>query len=410
MSETTQPSPQPANDKSKFIRTYAKDVAALADGKGNAHPKVHTAPPQPQRPAPPVSQPLPEPSPAAAEREATLERLRQKVAASPPLPPPPIIPPPPPKIVVQAPPPPVTPPPVAETLSPIHTYKSDFADRIDQKGATAFSVLAAEQDTQPKTPVVAAKKNNVVLVGAAVALIVLGGGGLGTAVWYVMNSNVLPNSILSAPSLVFADEQIQLTGSGPELMSEIAALANEPLPEGNVLVVYLTEATTTAKGSVSERPLAGGALIKAMQLPAPDILLRNISAESTVGIISAGGEARPFLVFGVTSYERTFAGMLAWEGSMSRDLVTFYPSRGTGGLAPTATTGSIGTSTPVIVEPARAQDAFVDAVVGNHDVRILRDTMGQSLMLYGYVGKDLLILARDEAAYTALLGRLSGKE
>jgi hypothetical protein len=115
-------------------------------------------------------------------------------------------------------------------------------------------------------------------------------------------------------------------------------------------------------------------------------------------------------VFGVTSYERTFAGMLAWERSMMRDLVTLYPSREGGNLTPTATSTIIGTSTPVFVEPIRPQDAFTDAIVANHDVRVLRDTAGQSLVLYGYVGKDLLILARDEAAYAALLGRLSEKE
>jgi hypothetical protein len=414
MSDTPQVSPQPANDKSKFIRTYAKDVAVLAGGKSGAQVKTGVptppAPPivaPPPRPAsPPVRPPLP-PEPSAAEREVTLERLRQKVAASGPLPPPtPVAPPP---VFKASPPPPVAPSNVEEKLSPIHTYKSDFADRIDQKGATTFSVLAAQQDTQSKTPSVK-KKNNLVLVGVSVALIVLGGGGLGAAVWYVMHSNILPGSPLSAPSLVFADEQIQLTGSGTELMSEIAALANEPLPEGNVLVVYLTEATTTAKGVTTETPLAGGALIKTMRLPAPDILLRNISEESTVGIVNAGGETRPFFVFGVTSYERTFAGMLAWERSMMRDLVTLYPSREGGNLTPTATSTIIGTSTPVFVEPIRPQDAFTDAIVANHDVRVLRDTAGQSLVLYGYVGKDLLILARDEAAYAALLGRLSEKE
>ena len=418
MSDTTPVRPQPSSDKSKFIRTYAKDVAALAGGKGGAPIKVSTptppppppprvAPPPPPKPTPPPVRPPP-PQPSAAEREATLERLRQKVEASRPLPPPPVVAPPP---VVKAPPPPppITPPKVEEKLSPIHTYKSDFADRIDQKGASTFSVLAAEQDTQPKA-IVVKKKSSVAAVSIAVALIVLGGGGLGTAVWYVMHSNVLPGSPLRAPSLVFADEQVQLTSSGPELMSELAALANEPLPDGNVLVVYVTEATTTTKGQVIETPRTGGALIKAMQLPAPDILLRNVSEESTVGIVNAGGETRPFFVFGVTSYERTFAGMLAWERSMARDLVTLYPARGEGDLAPSGTSATIGTSTPVFAEPVRPQTAFVDAIVSNHDVRILRDTRGQSLILYGYVGKNLLILARDEAAYAALIGRLSGKD
>lgn len=403
--------PEPGTDKTKFIRTYAKDVALFAGGQGKAH--APQAAPEPV----PTPSPAPAPSPAytppvssdAIEREATLERLRRKVEQSVrDNPPPPI----PPKPVFEEPiaPPPAPIPPVVrenDTLSPLHTYKSDFADQIDQKGASAFSVLAAQQDAKPaQAP--AAKKKNVVLVSAAVALIVFGGVGLATAVWYVMRANTVPGGALSAPSLVFADEQIRLTSSGPDLMSELAALASSPLPEGNVLVVYLSESTTTSKGSVTEVPLAGGALISAMELPAPDILLRNISPESTVGIVHAGEETRPFFVFRVTSYERTFAGMLSWEVSMARDLALLYPARAAGSLSPSGTTAAIGTSTPAYVEPVRPLAAFADAIVANHDVRVLRDTKGQTLMLYGYAQKDLLVLARDEAAYAALIARLSG--
>lgn len=417
MSDTMQSSSQPANNKSKFIRTYAKDVAALAGGPT----KILTEKPAPPAPPPPVKAPSPvRPTPPRAEiqkakpdpeREATLERLRAKVAASPaPAPSPRPAPPPPPPPVFETPTPkPVPPiPPIAsEKPSPIHTYTSDFADRIDERGAATFSVLAAQQDAGPTIPVQTRKKGSAVLVSIAVGLIVLGGAGLATATWYVLKTNTLPGGALSAPSLIFADEQVRLTGSGPDLMSEITALANEPLPEGNVLVLYLTEATTTPKGEAIEVPLAGGALITAMQLPAPDILLRNISEKSTVGIIHSGEETRPFFVFGVTSYERTFAGMLAWERSMGRDLTTLYPARGTGELAPAATSTSIGTSTPVYIEPIRAQDTFIDAIVANHDVRVLKDTKGQTLLLYGYVGKNLLVLARDEVAYSALLSRLA---
>lgn len=410
--------PQPQSDKSKYIRTYAKDVAMLAGGGGAqtppaapkpvpqpTAPKPHSPPPAPKPVPPPQPEPLPTPS-NDEEREATLARLRQKVEESrkamPPPPPTPA-----PRPIPPPPPPPVAPPPPApERPSPIHTYKSDFSEHIDQKGASSFSVLAAEQDAKP-TPAPVAKRRNTGLVVAAIALIALGGAGIGGAAWYVIRTNTLPGAPISAPSLVFADEQVRLTSSGSDLLSELSALANEPLPEGNVLVVYLVESTTDEKGNTVETPLAGGALIRAMQLPAPDILLRNVTGESTVGVASAGGETRPFFVFEVTSYERTFAGMLAWERTMARDLAVLYPAREAGSLLPSATSTAIGTSTPVAPTAALPQAAFTDAVVANHDVRILRDTAGQSLMLYGYVGKDILVLARDEAAFTALLSRLT---
>ncbi|HWU24334.1 MAG TPA: hypothetical protein VN086_01100, partial [Candidatus Paceibacterota bacterium] len=139
-------------------------------------------------------------------------------------------------------------------------------------------------------------------------------------------------------------------------------------------------------------------LIRSMNLSAPDILLRNIDDTSTVGVIRAGSESRPFMILKVNSYERTFAGMLAWEPTMAQDLASFYPPYPP--AASTTATSSVAVATP-------PSTTFTDAVVANYDVRILRDASGRSLLLYGYRGKDTLIIARDEAAFSALLARLS---
>ena len=64
---------------------------------------------------------------------------------------------------------------------------------------------------------------------------------------------------------------------------------------------------------------------------------------------------------------------------------------------------------PVYVPPPPPVDPtdFVDAVVDNHDVRILKDAAGRSLMLYGFKDQQTLIIARDEAAFTLLVDRLN---
>ncbi len=420
----------PQEDKSKYIRTYAKDVAALSGGQGTkaAPPRPDPVPVAPP-PAPVLRMPQaskevaetyrePIAPPTDTDREELFARLKKKVSESaqmeiatpPPIPTPEPVARPEPLFEPVAQPAPAPIPPVVrveETPSRIHTYKSDFADHIDDRGASSFSVLAAQQDAKRATLPSVPKKRNLVFAVSGILLIVLGGVGVATAAWYVMRLNTLPPSGVVVPSLVFADEQVKLRGSGNDLIQQIADLANEPLPEGNVIITYLSESTTTSKGEVREVPLSGGTLIAAMKLPAPDILLRNIAPFSTVGVLSAGGETRPFFIFRVTSYERTFAGMLAWEVSMGRDLAVLYPARGAGNLLPVGTQAPIGTSTPQAVEPVRANTQFEDAIVQSHDVRLLRDTAGNTLMLYGYVDKETLILARDEAAYTHLLTRLA---
>lgn len=423
MSDTTE-------DRSKYIRTYAKDVAALT-GASTARPDAAQTPAA----TPPVPPPakssawgrLEKPirieeaagaSEAAAERAAVLARLRAKldrsaqihIEESAPPPPPPALPPPKPVFAEPPAPPPLPMPPVPPKEvgpSPLHTYTSDFADHIDKRQASTFSVLAAESDAAKKRSTGARKKSLVSSV-LATLLFVIGGVGIAGAYWYVMKLSATPLSPLPVPSLVFADERMKLSGTGPELLRQLADAASEPLVDGNVLVTYLSESTTTAKGEVVETPLAGGALIRALQLPAPDIFLRNVSPASTVGIISAGVETRPFFVFRVTSYERTFAGMLAWEETVGRDLALLYPSYGPPSVNEEAPVINLGTSTPVAAsEPAVPLPYFTDAVVASHDVRVLKDTRGNTLMLYGYADKATLILARDAAAFAALIPRLT---
>ena len=50
---------------------------------------------------------------------------------------------------------------------------------------------------------------------------------------------------------------------------------------------------------------------------------------------------------------------------------------------------------------------FHDEVVSNHDVRIYRDAAGKSILLYGYWNQFTLVIARDPAAFTEILGRLA---
>jgi hypothetical protein len=129
----------------------------------------------------------------------------------------------------------------------------------------------------------------------------------------------------------------------------------------------------------------------------------------------------PFFALRVDSYERTYAGMLTWEPLMARDLALLYPLYPAPELqsepAPIATTTASSTSasattTPAVVRQpvqATARTRFEDEVVANHDVRVLRDTDGRTLILYGYADKRTLLIVRDEASFEALLARLKAE-
>lgn len=305
-----------------------------------------------------------------------------------------------------------------ESPSPLHTYKTDFSDRIDTEKASTFSVLAAQSDaagapTPPQTTQAPSRKSVFIIV-SGILLLVIATGGSYAVYRYVSKKSFVPN-IQTVSSLVFADERVELTSEGGELQRVLLASLAKPLPEKKVRVFYTTESTSTSEGGVVTTILPGGRVLGALQLRAPDLLLRNIAPESTVGAITARNETRIFFILRVLSYERTFAGMLSWEGTMADELSAFYPGFTAPPPPPTVITTTkiikgkrvISTSTVETPAPPYIPPQFTDEIASNHNVRVLKDSYGNTILLYGYRDKSTLIIARNEAAFAELINRLS---
>ena len=473
------PPEQESKDLSQYIRTYAKDVATLSGKgnigavqkpKQNA-PKIAELPEQgvesdgvqfdatDQVYAEPDMSSLTNPNellevesreelnsyvqgqaPVEEAREGILARLRARkdspsmeaqtpsppafvatveepVHAMPPvyrepIPEPTPIAPPPPPIV-----PKTLPPKPADAPSPFHSFSTDFRARTDAASASPFSVLAAEQDAnkQARRAPTPEKKGGLLVVVLGVVLIVGAITGSYALYLYIGARHVVPTVVLHVPSLIFADGYKKLEGTGGDLLQSLAMAASNPIDTGTATVTYVEQPVTGQTGVVAGAPAPGGVLIKELSLPAPDLLLRNIAQESTVGVIHEGGDARAFFILRVSSYERTFAGMLTWEPLMARDLSLLYPlypsdptEQAPVNLNTASTTASSTQPIPTKTQNSVvSKERFEDAVVANRDVRILRDTRGRSIMLYGYADKETLIIARSESAFSALLVRLA---
>lgn len=368
--------PEPPPTTSAVIESDRESILARLRSKVASQPLTVTPPPTPEGSDAPPANLVPE----AAIRAAAPDFSAFTIP------------------VPQTPAQPVTAPAPAPTPSPIHTYSSDFADKIDQKQSSTFSVLAAQSDAGQATGSSKKKKSLVPLL-AGVAMLVVGLGAVLGAYLYVEKGTAVP-MIANVPSLITFDESVELQGTGEVLMQALADVANGGGVSGNVIVTYVTTLPSEEE-TASSIPQPGGKLVDDLNLPAPDILLRNIQDSSTVGVITAGEETRPFFIFKVSSYERTFAGMLGWERNIATDLSQLYPAY----PSPSFQTGTTTASTSPVAVP-NTIITFTDDVVANYDVRILRDSSGRSLIIYGYLGKDILVVARDEAAFAALTSRL----
>ena len=436
MPDADTPQQGDSSEQKRFIRTFAADMEAVQAGEtpdlkplepsktGNTSTpqavEVTPAPEPPQAPAqtsqqtPAPQAPVPSPTPAAEpeeDKEAVLARLRAKVAASTET-----------KAQPQAAPAPTPATPPAQktetpTSSPIHTYSSDFSEKVQDTHASTASILAAQQDAgpAPKAPTRDShSRSGLLFVISGIVLLLLGGAGAYAAYLAYQNR---PLPVVVAPTVtapIFVDERTQLSGTSTALETAIVQSAATPLASDGVRFLYTVTSTSTDQSVFS-----------ALQLPAPSILLRNIDATgSMAGIVQLHGVPSVFFILSVQSYSDTFAGMLSWEGTMARDLARLFPpyptNTATSTVATTTTaTSSVASSTPQATSsttPTQTdtgtfsvlyKPGFFDEVVASHDARAYRDTAGKTLFIYSYANPNTLIIARNEEALTEILSRIS---
>lgn len=368
VTKTTPSGPEPAKT---FIRTLESDMAALKSGG----------------------------IPEFTQIKKKLQEIVMPPALSSPILPPSILPPSGIPTPVPTPTPAVAPPPTPAPKArksitiPLETYAGDFSDRVKETRASTATILAAEQDSAPPPDeeVLPQKssRNNILYGIAGATLLLAGGVGVYFAYGQYLSGT---EPILLAPSMtapIFVDDREQISGAGPVLVRAIQQSVARPLTSGTVRLLYL-EATST------------DGVFSALQEPAPGVLMRNInSPQSMVGVINVGGVQSPFIILSVTAYSETFAGMLMWEPTMPRDLYKIFPPYTealNGRAAPSATTTS---------STSRRVAGFLDITVANHDVRVYRDTSGRDILLYGYWNRTTLVIARDAAAFTEILGRIA---
>ncbi len=296
--------------------------------------------------------------------------------------------------------------PVSATL--LKTYEGDFSQQMQDTHSSAATVLAAEQDSATGAPQILPEKSSPhsLLFGIAgsLLLIVSGIGVYVAYTKYLEKTLVIFAPVVSAP--IFVDEREQLSGTGLDLSQALEQSVARMIAVGAVRLLYLETSTTTPDSVFS-----------ALRLPASDILLRNVNvAGSMAGVVNTDGRQSPFFILSVDSYSETFAGMLQWEPHLLQDLKQIFPPYSTPSLS-TFATSTVATSTTKVAKPMakaastpsipKVQLTFVDEIVANHDVRIYRDTAGQSILLYGYWNQTTLVIARDPAAFNEILQRLA---
>lgn len=152
--------------------------------------------------------------------------------------------------------------------------------------------------------------------------------------------------------------------------------------------IALIEPTVDLAGEVT--PINTASILEVLDLRAPANFVRAIEA------INFGRyDDSPFLVLKVTSFDISFSGLLQSEMSIIADLAPFFGTPVVGTFDPQSR-----------LENSVSSPFFVDEVIKNHDVRILRDETRNERLVYGFVNRNTVVIAADSATFAAVANKI----
>ena len=285
-------------------------------------------------------------------------------------------------------------------MTSVRTLKQDLQDVVRDQKMSLVHAATLEQEKRRVTepvPFEPVRPSNVRGILFSVALLT----GLGftalVGVYFAMRDNT---SVLQAPqdSLVFAEQTYSFPLDGQSTITLKATLA-QARNASNAALGSITRIvpTVTAAGAEStepqERQATFGEFMSALGTRAPAELLRALHDEFFFGVHTVDENA-PLIVVPVASYDRAFAGMLAWEKTINADLSPLFAA------VPALVLGEGGIPT---------ERAFSDLVMRNYDVRALKDDAGTVQLYYSFPTRDILVIAESPYTFTELLSRLQAE-
>jgi hypothetical protein len=296
-------------------------------------------------------------------------------------------------------------------VKPIETYQGDIESLVEKNNVSVVSIAAAEAARRaaepPKASVVSSletrqswKRFAMVMGGILFVAIAV---GLVTLIYIRTRPVPLQSTAASPFIIVDATSVIALSRdelTRPILMAQLEDVrSRSALPLGLIGRTFVAETTMTATGEVYS-PIGAEELISILSVNAPAELLRTLEDEYLLGVHSFD-DNQSFLIVRADSYTQAYAGMLAWERFIQTDLAPLFTR-----TPRPRTLDELGAD-PSPSSPQAFATSFEDAVVENHDARVLRDPFGDMLLVWTFLDRNTIILTTNEYTLREVLSRFA---
>jgi len=275
----------------------------------------------------------------------------------------------------------------------LRTYKDDISQALKRQRQSLAGMVIAEKKRQEKRGHIPPKKTRkiytlkIVFIGLGVPLVVLAGG---IAIFLILRATgpeqvVSPSLDILSPIFLETHKTISIERfNESEVRSKVEALVKETIiPIDSVLGITFIKTVETPAGA-QKLLLSTSELFSILEHDAPGQLVRTFNDSFLLGF-HAFRKTEPVLILTNRFYDGAFLGMLKWEPFMASDLSSVFL------LDRTRLSGP---------------QLFEDVVIQNNDVRELKNTSGEAILLYSFIDRSTIVIAASRDAFEEVVTRL----
>lgn len=176
-----------------------------------------------------------------------------------------------------------------------------------------------------------------------------------------------------------------------KVMAEVDSVSN------SIENIYITKNIISSDKKVKEfkKMITSEEFLSLIAIKSPNALIRSLTPDYMLGIHSFR-ENHPFIILKTESYENAFAGMLAWEKNIGKDLEQLFSFN-----SEITDQDAVNTEQEFTVKKE-----FEDILIKNKDARVLRGFDGEIILIYSIPNKETILITNSAETLTELFDRV----
>ncbi|MHB1316589.1 MAG: hypothetical protein ACYCZW_01895 [Minisyncoccota bacterium] len=268
-------------------------------------------------------------------------------------------------------------------LKSLRTFQGDMQDHIEKGKETISTIALAEQKkkieknepTYTERPVGSSHAGLFIVIGM---ICLIGGGVIFGAIYFFKTKNETTIKTVVEKTLIpYTTKKENILGN--QNIENIASILLQEQSDLNAEINTIVYNTYTYNGDI----LPSNSLANILFGRSGDALKRNI-LEIMTGVYSYDTN-EIFFILQPDNFGIVYTGMLEWESTMGEDMSPFFPR---------------------LQEYLKSNPSvFTDETYKNKDVRVIRNSSGDIVLLYGFIDKDTLVITSNEKIFQAILNK-----